>query len=94
MKALIEKSTGKTLGLWPNNQDVEVELFDERLHEWDENAPDDVVVEEVELYTKSGAEYVKGEKVDEKALLKAEILAEVSVSVDAKISEKIAGTKK
>jgi hypothetical protein len=87
MKALIEKSTGKTLGFWPNNQEAAVDFFDERLHEWDDNAPDDVVIEQVELYVKVGSEYTKGEKIDEKAALKAEILAEAALSVDAKIAE-------
>lgn len=95
MRSLIERSTGKIIGLWPSGQQATISVynesgalvpfFDKALHEWDENAPDDLVIDDVALYTKSGSEYTKGERVDEKEALKAEILAEVSLSVDSKI---------
>ncbi len=95
MRALIERSTGKIIGLWPTGQQATISVynesgklvpfFDPALHEWDENAPDDLSIDDVLLYTKSGSEYVKAAKVDEREALKAEILSEVSLSVDSKI---------
>lgn len=81
MRTLIVKATGEVLGAWPSGQQALMSTFDEALHEWDENAPEDLVIDDAALYTKSGGEYVKAAKPDENAELKAEIISEV----DAKI---------
>lgn len=81
MRALIVKATGEVLGIWRNGQQVTMSTYDKNIHEWDENAPNDLVIDDVALYTKSGSAYVKGAKVDEGAALKAEILSEVDTKI-------------
>ena len=64
MKALIEKSTGKVIGAWPDFVEVSVSGVSDETHEWVDDLPE-TPIEEVTLYTRVKAgEYVKSETVD------------------------------